>query len=80
MVRTQRPRRPTTTIPNAERTALGTEFNALRAQIDQLAGDASFNGVNLLDGDNLQAILNENNTSSLSITGVNFNSTGLGMK
>jgi flagellin-like hook-associated protein FlgL len=65
--------------PNTERAALETEFNNLRTQIDQLAGDASFNGVNLLNGDNLTVIFNENNTSSLAITGGNFNSTGLGV-
>jgi flagellin len=68
-----------TVTPNAERAALETEFNALRAQIDQLAGDASFNGVNLLAGDDLTVIFNENNSSSLSISGVDFDSAGLGI-
>lgn len=62
---------------NADRTALELEFNNLRSQIDQLAADASFNGVNLLDGDNLSVIFNENGSSSLSLSGVTFNSAGL---
>ena len=36
-------------------------------QIDQLAGDSSYNGVNLLTGDNLQVNFNETGTSSLTI-------------
>ena len=51
----------------------------LLSQIDQLAGDASYNGVHLLNGNNLTSLFNENGTSSLNIAGVNFNSTGLGL-
>jgi flagellin len=70
----------TTAAPrNSDRAALETEFNNLRTQIDQLAADASFNGVNLLNGDSLSVIFNENGTSSLSVTGVTFNSGGLGV-
>ncbi len=65
--------------PNATRTAAETEFNNLLTQINQLASDASFNGNNLLAGDNLTAIFNEDGSSTLSVTGVNFNSTGLGI-
>lgn len=65
------------TTANAERTTLETEFNNLRTQIDELAADASFNGINLLDGDSLSVIFNENNTSSLAVSGVTFDSSGL---
>ena len=61
------------------RATLQGNYNALLSQIDQLAGDASYNGVNLLAGNNLQVLFNENGTSSLNIAGVNFNSTGLGL-
>ena len=61
------------------RNTLQGNYNALLSQIDQLAGDASYNGVNLLAGNNLQVLFNENGTSSLNIAGVNFNSTGLGL-
>jgi len=64
---------------NTDRAALESQYNNLRTQIDALAGDASFNGINLLNGDSLQVIFNENNTSSLTISGVTFNSTGLGI-
>ena len=70
----------TTASPiNAERTALETEFNNLLTQIDQLASDAGFNGSNLLQSDNLSVLFNETGSSSLSISGVDFDSTGLGV-
>jgi flagellin len=49
------------------RNTLQGNYNALLKQIDQLAGDASYNGVNLLAGNNLQVLFNENGTSSLDI-------------
>ncbi len=47
---------------------LVTQFNGLRTQLDKLAGDSYFNGVNLLNGDNLNTVFNEQGTSSLSVT------------
>src|SRR5947208_4006027 len=35
------------------RAGLAAQFDSIRAQIDQLAADASFNGINLLNGDTL---------------------------
>jgi flagellin len=63
---------------NATRTSLASQYDALRTQVDQLAADAGFNGVNLLNGDGLKVVFNENSTSSLSISGVTFDSAGLG--
>ena len=68
-----------TAAENNDRTAFAAQFNELRSQIDQLANDASYNGINLLDGDNLTVTFNEDATSTLGITGVNFNSNGLGI-
>jgi flagellin len=64
---------------SATRSTLQTNFNNLLTQIDQLAGDSSYKGVNLLGGDNLTVTFNENNTSNLTIQGVTFNSAGLGL-
>src|SRR5580693_7340504 len=64
---------------SATRTTLQGNYNALLTQINQLAGDSSYNGVNLLAGDNLQVLFNENGTSSLTIGGVNFDAQGLGL-
>src|SRR6202030_1508662 len=41
--------------------------------------DASFNGINLLNGDNLKLTFNETGKSTLNITGVTFDATGLGL-
>jgi flagellin-like hook-associated protein FlgL len=58
---------------NTTRTSLVTQFNDLRNQLDKLADDASFNGVNLLKGDALKLVFNETNTSSISIQSQNTN-------
>ena len=64
---------------NATRQTLATEFDAIRTQIDQLANDASFNGNNLLQSDDVTVIFNEDGTSSLTVGGVDFDSAGLGV-
>jgi flagellin len=61
------------------RTTLQSNYNSLLTQIDQLAGDSSYNGINLLNGNNLTVNFNETGTSSLTISGVTFNSAGLGL-
>jgi flagellin len=60
------------TTDTTTRGSLATQFDALLVQIGQLAGDAGFNGVNLLGGDNLTVNFNEDATSSTSITGVDY--------
>ncbi len=69
----------TVTAANSTRTTLQNNFNSLLTQIDQLAGDSSYNGVNLLNGDSLTVNFNENGTSGLTIAGVKFSSAGLGL-
>lgn len=64
---------------NTDRTSFATQFDDLRTQITQLASDASFNGVNLLNGDSLTVNFNEDGSSNLSVSGVTFDSTGLGV-
>jgi flagellin len=72
---------PTGTVvtANTVRANLESQFNEILSQIDALAGDASYNGVNLLYGDDLKVVFNEDGSSFLNITGVTFTSTGLGM-
>ena len=64
---------------SSTRTTLQSNYNGLLTQINQLAGDASYNGVNLLNGNNLTIDFNATGTSSLTITGVTFNASGLGL-
>jgi flagellin len=61
------------------RGTLQTNFNGLLTQIDQLAGDSSYNGVNLLAGDNLTIDFNSAGSSTLLVQAVNFNASGLGL-
>ncbi|HTN61930.1 MAG TPA: flagellin [Devosia sp.] len=52
---------------NSVRSDLAKQFNELRDQLDKLSDDASFNGINLLRGDNLKITFNETGTSSIDI-------------
>ncbi len=70
---------PSVSTPSATRTSLQSDYNALLTQIDALAGDASYNGINLLNGDDLKVVFNETGTSSQTISGVTYNSGGLGL-
>jgi flagellin len=75
------PNTPVGTVgtPNATRATYQTQYNDLLEQIDSLAKDASYNGVNLLFGDDLKVTFNEDGTSFLNMTGVTFTSAGLGL-
>ena len=63
----------------ATRAGLISQYNNILSQITTTAQDSSFNGINLLNGDTLKLVFNETGTSTLSITGANFNSAGLGL-
>ncbi|MCR6673767.1 flagellin [Devosia ginsengisoli] len=57
----------TTITGNTVRADLASQYNELRDQLDKLADDASFNGINLLRGDKLTITFNETGTSSIDI-------------
>ena len=57
----------TTIDGNSVRADLSEQFNELRDQLDKLSDDASFNGINLLRGDNLKITFNETGTSTIDI-------------
>lgn len=61
------------------RNSLVSQYNNLLDQIDSLAKDASFGGINLLTGDTLSIIFNEKNTSRLDVAGTSTTSAGLGL-
>ncbi len=56
-----------------------SQFNELRSQIDNIANDTSFNGVNLLKSgaDNLTVKFNETGSNSLQVLGQNSTASGL---
>ncbi|MDH3579724.1 MAG: hypothetical protein OEM91_03770 [Hyphomicrobiales bacterium] len=59
------------------RSTTATDFDAIRTQINELAADATFNGNNLLLGDDLTIDFNEDGSSSLTVSGAIFTATGL---
>jgi hypothetical protein len=63
----------------AIRSSLVKQYNDIITQISTTSQDASFNGINLLNGDNLKLTFNETGKSTLNVTGVTFNAAGLGL-
>ncbi len=66
-------------ISQTTRAGLVAQYNNIIAQITTTAQDASFNGINLLNGDNLKLTFNETGKSTLNIAGVSYNAAGLGL-
>ncbi|WP_244068664.1 flagellin [Bradyrhizobium sp. Ce-3] len=63
----------------ANRSNLVNQYNNILDQITTTAQDASYNGINLLNGDQLKLTFNETGTSTLKIQGVTFDSAGLNL-
>jgi flagellin len=63
----------------AIRANLVSQYNGIITQITTTSQDASFNGINLLNGDDLKLTFNETGRSTLNIKGVTFNAAGLGL-
>jgi flagellin len=61
------------------RASLVKQYNDIITQITTTSQDSSFNGINLLNGDNLKLTFNETGKSTLNIQGVTFNAGGLGL-
>ena len=63
----------------AIRSSLVGQYNNIITQITTTAQDSSFNGINLLNGDNLKLTFDETAKSTLAINGVTFNASGLSL-
>jgi len=63
----------------AIRTSLVGQYNNIITQITTTSQDSSFNGINLLNGDNLKLTFDETGKSTLNITGVTYDAAGLGL-
>jgi flagellin len=61
------------------RANLVSQYNNVIQQITTTSQDASFNGINLLNGDDLKLTFNETGKSTLTVKGVTFNAAGLGL-
>jgi len=66
-------------VSQATRASLVGQYNQIISQITTTAQDASFNGINLLNGDTLKLVFNETGKSTSTINGVTFNPSGLGL-
>jgi flagellin-like hook-associated protein FlgL len=62
-----------------KRANFADDYNESMKEIDKLAKDANYNGVNLLMGDELDVIFNEDGSSKLNVKGVQFDSSGIGL-
>src|SRR3954467_14460785 len=65
--------------PHTLRSNLVGQYNNIITQITTTSQDASFNGINLLNGDDLKLTFNETGKSTLNIKGVTYSATGLGL-
>jgi flagellin len=63
----------------AIRSSLVSQYNNIITQITTTAQDSSFNGINLLNGDNLKLTFDETGKSTLNVAGVTYGAAGLGL-
>src|SRR5437868_3674114 len=74
---------PTTPTADAAsqaiRASLVNQYNGIITQITTTAQDSSFNGINLLNGDNLKLTFDETAKSTLNVSGVTYDAPGLGL-
>ena len=64
--------------PDARDSSL-SQYNEILEQINQLANDSSYKGVNLLRKDDLRVIFNEDRSSYIDVKGTDASSAGLGL-
>ncbi len=69
------------TLNTEDRTVINTEFTALKSEIDRVASDTNFNGVNLLDGSTtsvaLQVGIESGQTIGVSLSSASLSGLGL---
>ena len=65
----------------SQRSSLAQQYNNLLNQITQLAGDASYNGVNLIagKGNDMNIKFNDTGSSNLTVSSVDATASGLGL-
>lgn len=67
------------TTDAAAKAGFAAQFDDILAQIDALAADSGYAGTNLVSGDSLTVEFNEDGSSTLTITGFDATSGGLGV-
>jgi flagellin len=63
----------------AGRSTLAAQFDTLLTQVDKLASDSGYKGINLLSSDNLVVDFNEDGSNQLTVSGFDATSGGLGV-
>lgn len=66
-----------TVAVNTDRQKYAEQFNEIMKQIDNLAKDSGYKGINLLQMNTLTVIFNEDRSSQIEVKGVDASSTGL---
>ena len=66
-----------TVAVNTDRQKYALQFNEIMKQIDNLAKDSGYKGINLLQMNTLTVIFNEDRSSQIEVKGVDASSTGL---
>lgn len=66
-----------TVAVNTDRQKYALQFNEILTQIDNLAKDAGYKGINLLQMDTLTVIFNEDRSSQIEVKGTDASSVGL---
>ncbi len=64
---------------NSTREKYADQFNGILDQIDKLAKDSGYKGINLLQLNDLKVVFNEDRTSDVDVTGTDASSKGLGL-
>ncbi len=67
------------TLNTPDQISLENQFNTIRTQLNQIVQDTGYRGTNLLNGDTLGVKFNEDNSSNISVAGVTYNASGLGL-
>jgi flagellin len=67
------------TSSTTDRSTYATQFTTVRAQISNLAEDASYKGTNLLQNSDLTVYFNEDSTNSLTINGFSADASNTGL-
>jgi len=58
---------------------LAEQYTEVLAQLDDIASDSGYKGVNLLDNDTLAVAFNEDNSTNITVSGFTATATGLGI-
>ena len=68
-----------TAVKNTTREKYAAQFDSIMSQIDKLAKDSGYKGINLLQSNDLKVVFNESRTSDIDIKGEDASSKGLGL-